>query len=56
MIDTLPSSFLENLLVGDLVLADRGFIIHESAGLRSSEERTPAFTRGKKQLSAFEVE
>lgn len=50
------STFLDNLLPGDLVLADRGFNIHESVGLMCAEVKIPAFTKGKKQLSAYDVE
>lgn len=50
------STFLDRLLPGDLVLADRGFNIQESVGLMCAEVKIPAFTKGKKQLSAFEVE
>ena len=38
--------FLKNLLPGDLVLADRGFTVHN----------IPAFTRSKKQLDPVDVE
>jgi hypothetical protein len=47
---------LNALLPGDIVLADRGFNIAESVGLMCAEVKIPAFTRGKKQLSALEVE
>ena len=47
---------LSKLLPGDIVLADRGFDISESVGLCCAEVRIPAFTRGKKQLSALELE
>ncbi|XP_070200907.1 uncharacterized protein [Littorina saxatilis] len=50
------STFLDNLLPGDLVLADRGFNINDSVGLMCAEVRIPAFIKGKKQLSAFDVE
>ena len=39
---------LQNLLPLDLVLADRGFTIQESAGLYCPEVKVPPFTRGKK--------
>ena len=48
--------FLNKLLPGDLVLADRGFDIRESVGVMCAEVHIPAFTKGKKQLSAKEVE
>ncbi len=50
------SDLLENLQAGDLILADRGFTIHESAGLYCGEVKLPPFTRGKKQLSKAEVD
>ena len=47
---------LENFLLGDMILADRGFTIQESAGMYCAEVRVPAFTKGKKQLSKVEIE
>ena len=47
---------LENLLPGDLILADRGFNIHDSAGLYCAQVKVPPYTRGKKQLSKAEVD
>ena len=47
---------LNNLLPGDTVLADRGFDIAESVAMHQAKLHVPAFTRGKKQLSAKEVE
>lgn len=44
------------LLPGDLILADRGFKIHESVGMFCAEVKIPAFTKGKKQLSHAEVD
>ncbi len=46
----------KKLLPGDLILADRGFNIHDSAGLYCAEVKLPPFTRGKKQLSKAEVD
>ena len=46
---------LEHLLPGDLVLADRGFNIHDSAGMFCAEVKLPPFTTGKKQLSKTQV-
>ena len=50
------SGFLNKLLPGDIVLADRGFNIEESVGLMCAELKIPAFTKGKAQLSPMEVE
>ena len=50
------SGFLRKLLPGDIVLADRGFDIADSVGFYQARLHIPAFTRGKKQLSAEEVE
>ena len=47
---------LKNLLPGDVVLADRGFTIQDSVRLYCAEVRLPPFTKGKKQLSAIEVD
>ena len=41
---------LGKLLPGDLVLADRGFTIHESVIFQRAELAIPAFTKGKDQL------
>lgn len=41
---------------GDIVLADRGFDISESVGMMQARLHIPAFTKGKSQLSAVEVE
>ncbi len=47
---------LENLISGDLILADRGFTIHDAAGLYCAEVKVPSFTKGKTQLSKYEVD
>ena len=47
---------LDNLVAGDLILADRGFNIHDSAGLYCAEVKLPPFTKGKKQLSKAQVD
>lgn len=49
-------NLLNNLLPGDVVLADRGFDIQETVALYSAEVKMPAFTKGKRQLSALDVE
>lgn len=47
---------LNKLLPGDVVLADRGFDIADSVGCQQARLEIPAFTKGKKQLSALEIE
>jgi len=48
---------LKKLLpAGDVALADRGFDIAESVGAMQATLHIPAFTKGKNQLSALEVE
>lgn len=53
---TESSGILDNLEHGDVVLADRGFLISESVGLRCATLYVPPYTRGKKQLSFAELE
>ena len=48
--------FLEHLLAGDMVMADRGFTIAESVGLKQAKLVIPAFTKGKSQLDPVDVE
>ncbi|XP_065896022.1 uncharacterized protein [Dysidea avara] len=50
------SGILRKLLPGDIVLADRGFDISESVGMMQARLHIPAFTKGKDQLSAVEIE
>ena len=38
---------LENLLLGDILMADRGFDLVESAAMYFAEMQIPAFTKGK---------
>lgn len=47
---------LDKLLPGDVVLADRGFDVSDSVAMMQARLHNPAFTKGKKQLSAMEVE
>ena len=49
-------SFLQNLVPGDTVLADRGFDMADSVGSYCSNLKIPAFTKGKNQLSGIETE
>ena len=48
--------FLDELIPGDMVMADRGFTITESVGLRNAKLVIPAFTKGKSQLDPVDVE
>lgn len=48
--------FLEHLVPGDMVMADRGFTITESVGLKQAKLVIPAFTKGKAQLDPVDVE
>ena len=48
--------FLQNLVPGDTVLADRGFDIADSVESYSSNLKIPAFITGKNQLSSIEIE
>ena len=46
---------LNKLIHGDLILADCGFSIHESISLYFAEVKVPSFTKGKAQLSTYDV-
>ena len=48
--------FLDNIVPGDLVLADRGFNIQATLGCRMAHVKIPAFTRGKSQLAPVDLE
>lgn len=50
------SSFLNNLIPGDVVMADRGFLIKEFVELFDASVKIPAFTRGKSQLHPIDLE
>jgi hypothetical protein len=47
---------LDNLVLGDTVLADRGFDIRDSVGMKMSQLELPAFTKNKTQLDPISVE
>lgn len=53
---TEKSSFLEKLETGDVVMADRGFLVEDSVEEREAELVIPAFTKGKSQLDPLDVE
>ena len=48
--------FLKHLLPGDLVLADRGFTIHEEVWYYGANQNIPVFTKGKDQLDPIDIE
>ena len=48
--------FLDLLVYGDVVLADRGFTVHEAVALQHAELKVPSFAGKKNQLSQVEVE
>lgn len=48
--------FLEKILPGNLVLADRGFNIQATSACKMAQVKIPAFTRGKSQLSPVDLE
>ena len=50
------SGLLTRLNPGDVVLADRGFTIADSVSAMQAQLYLPAFTKGKNQLTALEVE
>lgn len=53
---TSECGILDNLIPGDIILADRGFTVHELVSMHFSTLKTPAFTKGKKQLHPKEIE
>ena len=53
---TQRSGFLDLLERDDLILADRGFLIEEDLASHGARISIPAFTRGKTQLCALDVE
>lgn len=53
---TKNSGILDKIEVGDVVMADRGFLIDEELKSRGAELTMPAFSRGKHQLDPLEVE
>lgn len=53
---TLRSGFKDKLQYCDQVMADRGFLISEELANHGATLHIPAFTKGKSQLSAKDVE
>ncbi|GLV46246.1 hypothetical protein CBL_12323 [Carabus blaptoides fortunei] len=50
------SGFLEKILPNDIVMADRGFLINDSVSRLGGKLIIPAFTKGKNQLEAMDLE
>ncbi|KAJ8050041.1 hypothetical protein HOLleu_03074 [Holothuria leucospilota] len=50
------SGFLNCVQPGDVILADRGFDMHDTFGVCQAQLKIPAFTKGKKQLDPLDVE
>lgn len=48
--------FINFIKLGDVVLADRGFVIGDTIGIIGAKLVIPAFTKGKSQLHPFEIE
>ena len=53
---TLKSEFLSYIEHGDVILADRGFLIEEDLNKAGAHLKMPHFTKGKNQLHAGEVD
>ena len=53
---TLKSGCLNKLTHGDCALADRGFSVEEGLATRRAVLRIPPFTRGKKQMTANNID
>lgn len=49
-------NFLNFIKPGDVVLADRGFLIHDSLRILKAKLVIPVFTKGKSQLDPLEIE
>lgn len=50
------SNFCNFIKAGDVVLADRGFLVKETVGNLKAKLIVPSFTKGKSQLHPLEVE
>lgn len=53
---TESSGFLDLIEDGDVVMADRGFLIEAAIKSKGGEVHIPAFTKGKSQLNPYELE
>ena len=46
---------LDHLVAGDLILADRGFNIHDSASIYCAEVKLPPFTKSKSSSARLKL-
>ena len=53
---TIQSGFLDKLDPGDVILADRGFLVKEDFAVRGAALIIPTFTKGNEQLPASDVD
>lgn len=53
---TMDSKILDNLEVGDVVMADRGFLVEDEILLRQCNLVMPSFTKGQSQLHPLDIE
>lgn len=49
-------NFFSLILPGDVILADRGFLVEDSVKTLGAELKIPAFTKGKNQLHPLDIE
>lgn len=49
-------TYLDNVVPGDLVLADHGFDVQDTLGCVKAQVKTPAFTHRKSQLAWVDLE
>ena len=48
--------FIKYFLLGDVILADRGFTCQDHVGMYMAEIKIPPFTGGKKQLERLDID
>ena len=53
---TIDDGLIDKLDFGDVVLADRGFLVHEELAVRGVRAAMPSFSKSGKQLGRKEVE
>ena len=53
---TNESKILQNLLPGDVIMADRGFRIHDEVSFYQAKLAIPSFTKGKLQMHPLDID